>query len=202
MLSLLLVVTTVTVAWTSPSPTSWANTRDLIENAKTIALSVIVSDVCPRRKSRRSLNALMPSTPPPRVLCCDLQVDFVDNNSAFHLKDGSFNEGFLFPDTLHLTRAATNKLVSNFKLDLRQGHTTTQTDHRRRAHTPDTPAIFPVTSQTPLMMMTSVPSMRLNPSGKKLVYKSRPRRQSGGFSWKQNEQKPHLMSEVISTIYK
>ena len=69
--------------------------------------------------------------------CSDLQVDFVDNNPAFHLQDGSFNEGYLLPDNVHLTRAATNKLVSNLKLELRQGHTTAHSDHRRRGHAPD-----------------------------------------------------------------
>ena len=113
--------------------------RDLIESAKTIALSVTVSSVCPRRKSQEVTERIDALNAGLQVLCSDLQVDFVDNNPAFHLQDGSFNEGFLLPDNVHLTRAATNKLVSNLKLELRQGHTTAHTDHRRRGHTPRHP---------------------------------------------------------------
>ena len=130
-----------------------------------------------------------------RVLCSDLQVDFVDNNPAFHLQDGFFNEGFLLPDKVHLTRAATNKLVSNLKLELRQGHTTAHTDYRRRGHTPDTPSDIPSdesdASDDDLSAIDAA-----HPFWQKVVYKSRPRqsKQSGRNPGKQNGQKPHLPS--------
>ena len=94
-----------------------AEYKDLIESAKTIAKSVTVSSVCPRRKSTEVTERIDALNAGLQGLCSDLQVDFIDNNPAFHLQDGSFNEGYLLPDNVHLTRAATNKLVSNLKLE-------------------------------------------------------------------------------------
>ena len=169
--------------------------KDLIESAKTIALSVTVSIVCPRRKSQEVTERIDALNAGLQVLCSDLQVDFVDNNPAFHLQDGSFNDGFLLPDNVHLTRAATNKLVSNLKLELRQGHTTAHTDHRRRGHTPDTPSDFPSDESDPSDDDLSAIDAA-HPFWQKVVYKSRPRqsKQSGRNPGKQNGQKPHLPS--------
>ena len=45
--------------------------------------------------------------------------------------------GYLLPDGTHLTKAATNKLVANLKLQLRHGETSAHADHRRQQHTVD-----------------------------------------------------------------
>ena len=64
-------------------------------------------------------------------LCDDLQMDYIDHSPSFKLKDGTFNDSCSVPDGVHLTRAATNKLVSNLRLELRQGEVPHR-DHRRR----------------------------------------------------------------------
>lgn len=109
-----------------------AEYKDLIEGAKTIASSVTVSSICPRRKSPELTERIDALNAGLQVLCGELKVDFVDHNPSFHLQDGTFNEGFILPDNVHLTRAATIKLVSNLKLHLRQGEEHAHTDHRRR----------------------------------------------------------------------
>ena len=73
-------------------------------------------------------------------------MDFVNHTPYFKLQYGTFNDGFLLPDGVHLTKAATNRLVANLRLDLHQGEVTAHADHRKRtvnsdsaAHPPDTP---------------------------------------------------------------
>ena len=73
-----------------------------------------------------------------RVICEELGANFIDNDPAFYLQDGSINDGYLLPDGVHLTRAATNKIVSNLQLHLRQGETNAHRDHRKRGDTPGT----------------------------------------------------------------
>ena len=58
-----------------------------------------------------------------KVACDDLGAEFVDNDPSFHLQDGTINDGYLLSDGVHLSRAATNKLVSNLKLQLHHGET-------------------------------------------------------------------------------
>ena len=126
-----------------------AQYKDQIEGAKSIATSVTVSSVCPRRKSTELNECIDTLNAGLQGLCDDLQVEYVDHSHSFKLQDGTFNEGFILPDGVHLTRAATNKLVSNLRLELRQGEVTAHRDHRRRAEdgspaedaaqTPDSP---------------------------------------------------------------
>ena len=111
-----------------------AQYKDLIEGAKSIATYVTVSSVCPRRKSTELNEYTDTLYAGLQGLCDDLQVEYVDHSPSFRLQDGTFNEGFLLPDGVHLTRAATNKLVSNLRrLELRQGEVTAHWNHRRRA---------------------------------------------------------------------
>ena len=75
-----------------------AEYKDLIESSKTIASSVTVANVCPRRKSPEITERIVALNAGLQVLCSDLQVDYVDNNPAFYLQNGSFSDGFLLPD--------------------------------------------------------------------------------------------------------
>ena len=114
-----------------------AQYKDLIEGAKSIATSVTVSSVCPRRKSTELNERIDTLNAGLQGLCEDLQVEYVDHSPSFKLQDGTFNEGFILPDGVHLTRAATNELVLNLRLELRQGEVTAHRDHRRRAEDGD-----------------------------------------------------------------
>ena len=123
-----------------------AEYKDLVEGAKSIAATVTVSSVCPRKKSPETSDRIDAINAGLQGLCDDLHVDFVNHTPSFKLQDGTFNDGFLLPDGVHLTKAATNKLVANLRLDLRQGEVTAHADHRKRtvnsdsaAHPPDTP---------------------------------------------------------------
>ena len=66
------------------------------------------------------------------MICEDMGVTFVNNDDVFYLRDGTLNDGFLLPDDVHLTPAATNRLVERLGLTLRQGCENAYTDHRRR----------------------------------------------------------------------
>ena len=71
------------------------------------------------------------------------------STTAPHLSCRTAPSMRVLPDGVHLIRAATNKLESNLRLELRQGEVTAHKDHRRRAegdgpaedaaHTPDSP---------------------------------------------------------------
>ena len=115
-----------------------ARYQDLISNTKARAFEVSVSSICPRRKSDDVTRRIKDMNAGLRVICEDLGVNFIDNDPAFHLQDGSINDGYLLPDGVHLTRTATNKLASNLRLHLRQGETNAHRDHRKRGDIPAT----------------------------------------------------------------
>ena len=71
-----------------------------------------------------------------KVACDDLGAEFVDNDPSFHLQDGTINSGYLLSDSVHLSRAATNKLVSNLKLQLRHGETSAHHVNRKQRLVP------------------------------------------------------------------
>ena len=79
--------------------------------------------MCPRIKSDKpelndkidSVNAGL------QVLCHDEAANFVNNNSSFHLADGSVNHGDILADGVHLTRTATDKLAKNLRLIMKDG---------------------------------------------------------------------------------
>ena len=116
-----------------------AQYKDLVACAKTRAWSVTICSVCPRIKSDtvsqriESLNAGL------KGIASDLEVDFLDKNPIFYLQDGTLNDGYLLADGVHLTRLATNRLVTNMQLSLRQGVTSAHSDHRRRNADQDPP---------------------------------------------------------------
>ena len=151
---------------------------------------MIVSGVCPRRKTLEVIERIDALNAGLQVLCSDLQVDFVDNNPAFYLQDGSFTDGFLLADKVHLTRAASNNLDSNLRLELCLGHTTVHTDHWRRGYIPDTPSYIPSDESDPFHDDDLSAIDAAHPSWQKVVYKSRPW-QSSCISGKLSAQKPH-----------
>ena len=122
-----------------------AQYKDLVACAKTRASNVTICSVCPRIKSDtvsqriESLNAGL------KGIASDLEVDFLDNNPIFYLQDGTLNDGYLLADGVHLSRPATNRLVTNMQLALRQGVTSAHSDHRRRNADQDSPAHTHVT---------------------------------------------------------
>ena len=113
--------------------------KDLINTAKSIANSIAVSSVCLRNKSPEVTERISSLNAGLQAFCCDLDVEYVNNNPSFYLQDGSLNDGYLLPDNVHLTRAATNRLVANLKLQLRQGEESAHSDHRRLSHAQQQP---------------------------------------------------------------
>ena len=119
---------------------------DLIKCAREVAVAVTVSSVCPRNSGDEVTERIKALNAGLKVLCDDLGATFVDNDPAFHLQDGSRNDGFLLADGVHLTRAATIKLTTNLQLKLRHGENNAFSDHRHHRHrdrsrqtaTPDT----------------------------------------------------------------
>ena len=97
--------------------------RGLIATAKSKATNVTVSSVCPRiRTDKLELNDKIDSVNAGlQVLCHDEAVNFVNNNSSFHLADGSVNDGYILADGVHLTRTATDKLAKNLGLIMKDG---------------------------------------------------------------------------------
>ena len=77
------------------------------------------------------------------MACDDIGTEFIDNDPSFYLQDGTINDKYLLPDGVHLSRAATNKLVNSLKLQLRHGETSVHHSHRRRVKGNDTPATSP-----------------------------------------------------------
>ena len=106
--------------------------ENLIKAAKEVSASVAISSVCPRNRGDEVTQRITTLNAGLKVRCEELSVDFIDNDPLFHLQDGSRNDGFLLADSIHLTHAATNKLVSNLQLVLRHGETRALTDRRHR----------------------------------------------------------------------
>ena len=105
--------------------------KDLINTAKSIANSIAVSSVCPRNKSPEVTEHISSLNAGLQALCFDVDVEYVNSNPWFYLQDSSLNDRYLLPDNVHLTQAATNCLVANLKLQLRQGEESAHSDHRR-----------------------------------------------------------------------
>ena len=107
------------------------------------------------------------------VLCRDHAVDLVNNDPSFYLQDGNVNDGYLLQDGVPLSRAATNKLVTNLKLLLRHGEATAYVDHRPRGAKP--PGKPPHLGTMP----TNFPSNRRPPQQPRLPYPKPGTRQNG-----------------------
>ena len=116
--------------------------ENLIKAAKEVFVSVAISSVCPRNRDDEVTQRITTLNAGLKVCCEELSVDFINNDPSFHLQDDSRNDGFLLADGIHLTRASTNKLVSNLQLVLRHGETSAHTDRRRRDQAPVPLSIF------------------------------------------------------------
>ena len=95
---------------------------DLIDTAKTHANKVVVSSVCPRAVTPSCQDTIDTVNEGIQQSCLEKGAHFVDNSSAFYLKDGSINDGYLLNDGVHITRRATNKLATNLKLNIKNQH--------------------------------------------------------------------------------
>ena len=118
-----------------------ATYKDLISSAKLLADHVTVSSICPRKRSDAVTERIATVNAGLQIICDDMDVTFAQNDDMFYLRDGTLNDGFLLPDNVHLTPAATNRLVRKLGLVLRQGCENAHCDHRRRdPKRKDTPA--------------------------------------------------------------
>ena len=89
----------------------------LLKGAKNTADEVIVSSIIPRldkpdlQPKIDNVNANL------QVLCEEENATFINNDDhGFKFNDGSINEGYLWGDKLHLSKAGSNKLARNMKL--------------------------------------------------------------------------------------
>ena len=105
-----------------PSPPSAESVRhdfeELINTSLTKAESVTVCGICPR-VTTEDINKTILSVNAELVALCEEKdkVTFVDIDPMFKLSDGSFNDGYLMGDGVHLTDKALNKIA--LKLNLR-----------------------------------------------------------------------------------
>ena len=97
--------------------------EELIKCATEVSSSVVVSSICHSSRGDAVLDRIRALNAGLNVACDGLCVEFVDNDSSFHLQDGTVNDGYLLLDGVHFSRAATNKLINNPKLQLRHGET-------------------------------------------------------------------------------
>ena len=72
--------------------------ESLIKSAQETSVSVAVSSVCPRNKPCAVMERISALNASLKVLCDDLEVEFIDNDPMFHLQDGSINDGWGPPD--------------------------------------------------------------------------------------------------------
>ena len=110
--------------------------EELIKCATEVSSSVVVSSVCPRSRGDAVLERIRALNAGLKVACDELGAEIVDNDPSFHLQDGNINDGYLLSDGVHLSRAATNKLINNLKLQLRHGETSAHHLNRRRRLAP------------------------------------------------------------------
>ena len=117
--------------------------EELIKCAKEVSSSVAVSSVCARNRGDAVAQKISSLNAGLKVTCDDIGAEFIDNDPSFYLQDGTINDRYLLPDSVHLSRAATNKLVSNLKLQLRHGETSAHHSNRCRWKGNGTPASSP-----------------------------------------------------------
>ena len=95
--------------------------RSLVQKCKQKAETVTASSICPRMSSEDIKSRIDAVNAGIQVLCDEENVNFVDNNPCFHLKDDSINDAYILSDGIHLTYRGTNKLAHNLKLMLKKG---------------------------------------------------------------------------------
>ena len=93
--------------------------RALVSLSKTKAHDVVVSSVCPRLKSDEVKTRIDDVNVGLQVMCGEEDITFVDNSKFLHLADGSINDGYYLKDGVHLNSKATDKLVHNLQLKLK-----------------------------------------------------------------------------------
>ena len=92
---------------------------NLLSYACSKADDVVVSSICPRQDISRNEEDLAAFNAGLQSLCEDKGCVFVDHTQTFTLGDGSVNEGFLLNKGPHLSRAGSNRLAKNLKLQVK-----------------------------------------------------------------------------------
>ena len=110
----------------------------LIDSAKTKAKKVFISGLCPRLTSDATQEKIEAVNAGLTAACADNNVTFIDTNPMFRLQDGSINDGYLLPDGVHLTRAATNKIAKCLDLKIKNVAEGVCRDTSRAAPEPQT----------------------------------------------------------------
>ena len=98
--------------------------KSLVDICKQKTPLVTVSSICPRNSKEEVRNRIDSVNAGIQVLCGDENVDYVDNNLSFYLKDKSINDAYLLDDGIHLTYKGTNRLAQNLNLKLKNGEKT------------------------------------------------------------------------------
>ena len=91
----------------------------LIEKAKSKAERITVSSICPRITTedvQQSIDAVNAGL---IAACSEKDVKFADSTASFRLGDGTVNDGYLTHDGVHITKAATNKMVKCLDLEVK-----------------------------------------------------------------------------------
>ena len=108
------------------------NYKNLIQQTKPIADQVCVSSVCPRLDCVKDL--VQPFNTALKVLCDEMEVNFVDHTSSFTLGDGCINDGYLWKNGPHLTRPGVNCVVRKLKMLIKPGITDVTKDRLGVTH--------------------------------------------------------------------
>ncbi|CAH1794295.1 unnamed protein product, partial [Owenia fusiformis] len=86
--------------------------------AKNISDEIHVSSITPRTDNKQAQEVIEAVNAELQVMCDnDNQFTYINNDTIFRLQDGSINDGYLDSWGLHLTKAGSNKLAHNMKLD-------------------------------------------------------------------------------------
>ena len=85
---------------------------------KRISTSITVSIICPRNKNVELTQTIDAVNAVLQCLCSDESLTFTNNDPAFHLADGTINDGHFLQDGIHLTHKATERLPKNLNLVL------------------------------------------------------------------------------------
>ena len=92
--------------------------RELVQQVKRISTSITVSSRCPRNKTVELTQTIYAVNAGLQSLCSDESLTFINNDPAFHLADGTINDGHLLHAGIHLTHKATGRLAKNLNLVL------------------------------------------------------------------------------------
>ena len=93
--------------------------KSLMNETKAISEQVLVSSVCPRLDEVKPL--VEPFNVALRDACEEQNNDFIDSTNIFTLSNGDVNDGYLWGRGPHITKPATNKLIRNLKVRVKDG---------------------------------------------------------------------------------